>query len=131
MVVDSSVLIQILFQEPGAEVAIAAIAAEPRCLIATPTILETEIVVGSVGGFGAGVVGELLQRLNIEPRAFEFEHVLEAKVAYARFGKGTGHPARLSFGDCVSYALARVEGAPLAFKGDDFDQTDLEVVELG
>lgn len=100
-------------------------------MIATPTILETEIVIGFVQGFGSGVVGELLQRLGIVPHPCEIEHVLEAKVAYARFGKDTGHPARLNIGDCVSFALAKVEGVPLAFKGEDFHLTDLEVVKLG
>lgn len=131
MVVDSSVLAQILFGEPGAERALREIVSRPRRLIATPTVLETEIVIGSVQGFGTGVVGELLRHVGIEVRSFALDHVLEAKVAYARFGKGVGHPARLNFGDCVSYALAKVEGVPLAFKGEDFQHTDLEVVKLG
>ncbi|UCH25668.1 MAG: type II toxin-antitoxin system VapC family toxin [Trueperaceae bacterium] len=56
---------------------------------------------------------------------FTAEHVLEAKLAYARYGKGQGHAAALNFGDCVSYALAKVEGKPLAFKGEDLNHTDL------
>ena len=131
MVIDSSVLIQILFDEPGAEDAVRTLASSPQRLIATPTILETEIVVGSLQGFGSGVVGELLGHLRIEARPFEIDHVLDAKVAYARFGKRTGHPARLNFGDCVSYALAKREGMVLAFKGEDFLHTDLEVLKLG
>jgi ribonuclease VapC len=127
VVVDSSVLIQILFREAGAEEALRVVASAPRRVIATPSFLETEIVIGASQGFGTGVVAELLQHL----RPFEVEHVLEAKVAYARFGKGTGHPARLNFGDCVSYALAKREGTVLAFKGEDFHHTDLEVVKLG
>ena len=131
MVVDSSVLVQILFEEVGAEEAVRVVASAPRRILATPTLLEAEIVVGSVQGLGTGVVGELLQQLRIDVRAFEVEHVLEAKVAYARFGKGTGHPARLNSGDCVSYALAKREGMALAFKGESFHHTDLEVVKLG
>ncbi len=48
-----------------------------------------------------------------------------AREAYRDFGKGSGHPARLNFGDCFSYALAKVTGEPLLFKGDGFRHTDL------
>lgn len=49
-----------------------------------------------------------------------------ARVAYRDFGKGSGHPARLNFGDCFAYALAKVTGEPLLYKGDDFPHTDVE-----
>lgn len=52
-----------------------------------------------------------------------------ARDAYRRYGKGV-HPARLNFGDCCSYALAVVSGEPLLFKGADFRQTDVQVVQL-
>lgn len=45
--------------------------------------------------------------------------------AFARFGKGRGHPAKLNFGDCLSYAVARTHMVPLLFKGNDFIHTDL------
>lgn len=131
MVVDSSVLLQILFHEPGAEEAVRTLGRAPSLVMASPTLLETEIVYGSRRGFGSGEVAELALRLGLAVHPFTAEHVLEAKLAYARFGKGQGHPAALNFGDCVSYALAKVTGRPLAFKGDDFNQTDLEVVKLG
>ena len=51
-----------------------------------------------------------------------------ARTAYQRFGRGTGHPARLNLGDCFAYALARDVGEPLLFKGEDFVLTDIEVV---
>jgi ribonuclease VapC len=49
-----------------------------------------------------------------------------AREAYRDFGKGSGHPARLNFGDCFAYALAKVTGEPLLFKGNDFAQTDIK-----
>ena len=49
-----------------------------------------------------------------------------AAEAFLRFGKGRGHPARLNFGDCLSYAVAKHLGAPLLYKGDDFIHTDIE-----
>ncbi len=131
MVVDNSVLLQILFEEPGAEEAVLTLGRVSGLIMASPTLLETEIVYGSRRGFNLGEITELVERLGVVLHAFTAEHVMEAKLAYARFGKGQGHPAQLNFGDCVSYALAKVAGRPLAFKGEDFNLTDLEVVKLG
>lgn len=131
MIVDSSVLLQILFEETGAEDAIRTLGTAATLKIAAPTLLETEIVFGSQVGFGSGAVNELAERLEIEVLPFTLEHVREARLAYARYGKGQGHPARLNFGDCISYALARVTGQQLAYKGDDFDHTDLKAMKLG
>jgi ribonuclease VapC len=131
MVVDTSVLLQILFNEDGATEALYTLDWAEDLTIATPTLLETEIVYGAQRGFSSGDVAELVKRLEIDVRPFTAEHVLEAKLAYARYGKGQGHAAALNFGDCVSYSLAKVEGQPLAFKGEDFNHTDLKVVKLG
>jgi ribonuclease VapC len=65
-------------------------------------------------------------RIQIEP--FTPAQARIARAAYQRFGKGSGHPARLNMGDCFSYALARDLGEPLLFKGDDFTLTDIELV---
>ncbi len=54
------------------------------------------------------------------------EHAGIARQAYRDFGKDSGHPAGLNFGDCFAYALARTAGEPLLFKGNDFALTDLE-----
>jgi ribonuclease VapC len=131
MVVDSSVLLQILFQEPDGEQALRSLAEAPDAKMAAPTLLETEVVYGSAAGFGSNAVNELVERLGIEVLPFTREHSREARLAYARYGKGQGHAAKLNFGDCISFALARVTGEPLAFKGDDFDRTDLKVLKLG
>ena len=131
MVLDSSVLLQILFEEAGAEQAVLTLGRASSLIMASPTLLETEIVYGTRRAFGSGEVAELVLRLGVELQPFTAEHVVEAKLAYARFGKGQGHPAQLNFGDCVSYALAKVSGRPLAFKGENFNLTDLEVVKLG
>ncbi len=48
-----------------------------------------------------------------------------ARAAYRQYGKGSGHPAQLNFGDCFAYALAKESGEPLLFKGNDFSQTDI------
>jgi ribonuclease VapC len=60
----------------------------------------------------------------IQPIQPETAHV--ALEAFARYGKGRGHPARLNLGDCFAYAQAKLSGAALLFKGDDFSKTDIE-----
>jgi ribonuclease VapC len=56
---------------------------------------------------------------------FDEDQARVARAAYARYGKGSGSPARLNFGDCFSYALAKTTGLPLLFKGDYFTHTDV------
>lgn len=65
-------------------------------------------------------------RIQIEPLTESQARI--ARAAYQRFGKGSGHPARLNMGDCFAYALARDLDEPLLFKGADFAQTDIEIV---
>ena len=65
-------------------------------------------------------------RLLIEP--VTEAQARTAREAYRDFGKGSEHPARLNFGDCFAYALAKATGEPLLFKGDDFTHTDLAAV---
>ena len=70
------------------------------------------------------VLEDLLRRLRVEIVPFDAEHYREALSAFRRYGKGR-HPAALNFGDCLSYAVAKVAGMPPAYVGDDFAQTDL------
>ena len=131
MVVDTSVVLQILFDEPGAVEALRVIANAADPVVTAPGVLEAEIVYGSRARFGDRAVSELIERMNLRVEDFSARHVPEARLAYERFGWGSGSPARLNFGDCVSYAVARDLGRPLAFKGDDFGHTDLRVVRTG
>ena len=64
-------------------------------------------------------------RAAIQTAGFEPEQIEVAIDAFRRFGKGR-HPAALNFGDCFSYALAKMTGEPLLFKGDDFSRTDIK-----
>ena len=73
----------------------------------------------------ARVVDTILSRFGIEIEAFTREHAELARAAYRDFGRGSGHRARLNFGDCISYALATATGEPLLYKGDDFGHTDI------
>jgi ribonuclease VapC len=69
---------------------------------------------------------EMLSLFAIKIEPFTEEQAYLALDAYNRFGKGTGHPAGLNYGDCFSYALAKQTGERLLFKGEDFTRTDLE-----
>ena len=125
MVLDSSVLVQLIFAEPGhAETIERLLQAEVR-LVGSPTLVEEGLVVGNrLGLERLYLLDELLERLDVSVIPFEAIHAREALVAFRRYGKGR-HPAALNFGDCLSYAVAKVAGLPLAYVGDDFAQTDL------
>ena len=92
MVVDSSVLLQILFEETGAEEAVRVLGREPVLIMASPTLLETEIVWGARRGFSSGEVAELVTRLGISLEPFTAEHALEAKLAYHALEKAADIP---------------------------------------
>lgn len=131
MVVDPSVLLQVLFDEPGAADAVRTVLDADDPIVTSVGALEAEVVWGARTGFADDAVATLLERLGARVVAFDAAHLDEARAAYARFGKGRGHPARLNLGDCVSYAVARSLGRPLAFKGDDFVHTDVDAVRTG
>jgi ribonuclease VapC len=127
MVVDSSAVIAILFQEADAEAFSAGIGESLQALISAVSVLEVVIVLRGrlrrldpdqeVDAFISG------SRLKIEP--VSLRQLGHAREAHRRFGRGSGHPARLNFGDCFAYALAKERGLPLLFKGDDFIHTDI------
>jgi ribonuclease VapC len=125
MVIDSSVLIAILRDEPDAPDFAAAIADSDTRLLSAANLVEASIVIeGRNGDEGARDLDLLLYRTGIEIVPVDAEQAEAARIAWRRFGKGR-HPAGLNFGDCFAYALARVSGLPLLYKGSDFDLTDL------
>ena len=127
MVVDTSAIVAIARNEPDARRFAEALAITPGKRIAAPTYLERAFVLGGLAPtkgmvFLKGLVADTL--IAIEPFGPE---LLDAAVeARQKFGRGSGHPAKLNFGDCFSYALARTLSLPLLFKGDDFIHTDIE-----
>lgn len=125
MVIDTSAIAAILFDEPDAERIEAAIADTPLRLISAGTLLECSIVVEArYGEDGGRELDLLLFKANLQIAPVTAEQVEIARAAFRRFGKGR-HPAGLNFGDCFSYALAISRGEPLLFKGDDFARTDV------
>lgn len=130
MVVDTSALLALLFGEPEAEAFARAIARAEVSRMSAANLLEAGIVADCQTDARTGrqldaLVADL--RLRIEP--VTEEQVGIARQAYLDFGRGN-HPAKLNFGDCFAYALARTTGEPLLFKGDDFGQTDIDVARF-
>jgi len=125
MVLDTSAIVAVLFDEPERDEFIGKIAAAPRRLMSSATLLEAAIVVESRRGEVAGRELDLfLHRAKVQTVAIDGEHAELARAAWRRYGKGR-HPAGLNFGDLFAYSLARTSGETLLFKGDDFTQTDV------
>jgi ribonuclease VapC len=131
MVLDTSAVLALLFNEPEADDIEVAIDADPVRLMSAASWLETAIVVdarlGPVGGLEFDL---LVHKANIDLAAVTAEQAEAARDAWRRFGKGR-HEANLNFGDCFAYALSSTSGEPLLFKGDDFAKTDVARVVLG
>jgi ribonuclease VapC len=127
MIVDSSALVAITFREPGHAELIAKMAAAPATGIGTPTLAETGLVLGwRLQQDPRDLLVRMLNEFGIEEVPFGGAHWREAVAAYLRFGKGR-HKAQLNFGDCLTYAVARLADEPLLFTGTDFSETDLKL----
>jgi len=125
VIVDSSAVLAILFNESDARRHAEAIMAASPCRMSVANVLEASIVVERRGGgTAAHELDMLLASAEIELVPVTVEHLGAARHAWRRFGKGN-HPAALNFGDCFAYALAKATGEPLLFKGEDFAQTDI------
>lgn len=126
IVVDTSALVAVAFAEPEREEFVGIIEESGKALISSVSVVEARMVVYGRRGHRAVVMLDDLLRLPsfelVAPGQAETDAAYAAFVAY---GKGSGHPAGLNFGDVFSYALAKVRGLPLLFKGDDFAQTDI------
>ena len=125
MIVDTSALLAIVFKEPGYESLIDKLLAPGRKGVGTPTLAEAGLVLtGRLEGDADAQVSGILQQFEIVPVPFGERHWRTAVEAFHRFGKGR-HPAALNFGDCLSFATAKLADRPLLFVGEDFSKTDL------
>lgn len=126
IVVDTSALVAIAFAEPERASFLAVIAGSGTAWLSTVTAVEARMVVHGRRGQRAVVLLDDLLRLPLFELAAPAEAEMNAAyAAFVTFGRGSGHPATLNFGDLFSYALAKVRGLPLLYKGDDFAQTDV------
>jgi ribonuclease VapC len=126
LIVDTSALLSILLREHDANAFAEALSSASRLHMAAPVWLETAMVAtvrnGEVGGQEAV---RLIEDIGIEVAPVDRALAEAALDGWRRYGKGR-HPAALNFGDCFSYALAKVRNEPLLFKGGDFSLTDVE-----
>jgi ribonuclease VapC len=128
--VDTSAIVAIVFGEPERATFRQAIMRAGKALISTASALEVKMVVYSRRGPRAMVlVDDMLQLPMFEITPPGAKDLDAAFGAFLAFGKGSGHPAALNFGDLFSYALAKVRNLPLLFKGTDFAETDVRPVE--
>jgi ribonuclease VapC len=126
MIVDSSALVAILRQEPEQRGFAQTLHHAESLRMSAATYLEFSIVIDSRRDPALSrEIDEIIERYNIVIEPVTVEQARIARQAYRDFGKGSGHPASLNFGDCFSYALACEKREPMLWKGDDFGHTDL------
>lgn len=129
MIVDPSVLVAMLLGEPEAPI-FADLMKNARVIrLSAASYVELAAVVdGRRDATASGALEPFLRRMHVVIEPLTERQAQLAREAYQRFGRGSGHAARLNMGDCFSYALARDLGEGLLFKGQDFALTDIEIV---
>ena len=128
MILDTSALVAILRGETEMQEFLQLISESDNVQLSAANYLETAIVVdGSRDPALSRKLDELLAEALVTLQPVTEAQVRTAREAYRDFGKGSGHPAKLNFGDCFAYALAKTVGEPLLFKGNDFSRTDVKV----
>ena len=126
MILDASAIVAILLEEPEVDRLLERIEQASLVAVGTPTLVEAGLVLARrLGTDPRALLGRFLQEFSVRVLPFAEQHWLESVGAYRRFGKGR-HPAALNFGDCMSYAVAKVARQPLLCTGNDFPRTDVE-----
>lgn len=129
--IDTSAIVAILTREDDALRYISGIDASTHRLTGAHVRLECAMNLARILGISAekanALFDEFVKRASVEVVPIADTTSRVAVQAFARFGKGRGHPAQLNFGDCLSYAGAREHHAAILFKGRDFAQTDLDI----
>ena len=126
MILDTSAVIAILRNEaeaPGFAKAIEK--ADDRRISAVNYVEAAAVIDGSRDPIASRRFDDLLREAQVAIEPVTEAQARVARRAYSDFGRGSGHSAKLNFGDCFAYALAQTEREPLLFKGDDFSQTDI------
>jgi ribonuclease VapC len=127
IVLETSALVAILLNEDTATTLNKALVDAPQVLLPAHVIVEaTLVMVGRRGAAGLAALDSFLEQLVATVVPFTESHAFAAREAFLRYGKGR-HPAALNFGDCMSYAVAKVAGRGLLFAGGDFAMTDMGV----
>lgn len=125
MILDSSAIVAIFFQEPHYEALLDKLAKAEAIGVGAPTIVECGIVLSARMNIDArSLLSRFLSEMNVTVIPFSEAHFGVAVEAWLVYGKGR-HPAALNLGDCLSYATAKMADLPLLCVGDDFSQTDI------
>jgi len=125
MILDSSAIVSIIREEAGYQALALRASSAPLLAVGAPTLLEAAMVLSSrLRMDPRPLLSDFLGGLAVRVIPFTEEHYEIAVDAFERYGKGR-HPASLNFGDCMTYAVAKLSGLPLLYAGDDFSQTDL------
>jgi ribonuclease VapC len=126
MIVDSSVLIAVLKNEDDAALVVKTLASADSLSLSAANYLEAGIVADRhLAPADAALLDKMIAEFQIEIVPVTADQAYLARKAYRDFGNHSNHPAKLNFGDCFAYALAKSTGEPLLFKGGDFAQTDV------
>ena len=126
MILDTSAIVAVMLEEEEADVLLHKLYEAEVKGVGAPTLTETGLVLSSrLQGNAEDLIMDFLNIHTLSVVAFSDIHWREAVRAFYRFGKGR-HPAKLNFGDCLSYAAAKTARRPLLYIGDGFTHTDLE-----
>lgn len=130
MILDTSAILAVVPREPGFQAVVECLEVDESLAVEAPTLTEATLVLSArLQRDARPKLARLLQEFEITVVPFAAAHWDEASEAFLRFGKGR-HPAALNYGDCMSYAVARLADQPLLCLGRDFAQTDLALVPL-
>lgn len=125
MILDSSAIVAIFFQEAGYDALLAKLMAAQEVGIGAPTLVECGIVLSArLNQDARGLLARFMEEAAVTLIPFTETHYSTALGSWLNYGKGR-HPAGLNFGDCMAYAMAKVSDLPLLCIGEDFPQTDL------
>ncbi len=124
--IDTSAILAILLRELEGQNILTAILAADECTLSAANLLETRMVLYARDPANISDLDLFLKQARIHCEVVTEAQSDLAFEAFRRFGKGTGHPAGLNFGDCFAYALAKDQGCALLFKGNDFARTDIK-----
>ncbi|PKQ25180.1 MAG: VapC toxin family PIN domain ribonuclease [Actinobacteria bacterium HGW-Actinobacteria-4] len=128
MILDSSAVCAVAFDEPQGAAVLERIEAAEHLRMSAATMVELAAVLARSGRPEVGRRAErLLAAWDVDIVPFDAAQVQVASQAYREYGRGSGHRAALNLGDCYAYALSATAGEPLLFVGDDFPHTDVEV----
>jgi ribonuclease VapC len=129
MIIDASALVALVRDEPDAARFFRALSdpREPKRMSAANWLEAAIVIDGSKSPIASRRFDEAVAEVGIVIEPVTLEQANIARAAYRDFGRGSGHPAQLNFGDCFAYALAKSMREPLLFKGDDFAHTDVAI----